>query len=85
MLCSSWTLGGQKLSGPFPEELGHLTFLRSLNLAWNELAGPLPTSLTTTLKHLINIELHANFFSGTIPEEFFAFENLLRFNLGTNR
>lgn len=73
------------MSGHFPTELSQLPFLRSLRLAFNELSGSIPTSLASTMKHMNNIELHYNKITGTLPEEMFYFENLIRFNLGGNR
>lgn len=77
--------GGQKLSGPFPEELAHLPFLRDLSLAVNDLTGPIPKSLAHEMRHLQDIQINSNLLSGTIPSELFTFENLQRVNLGANR
>jgi hypothetical protein len=59
-------LRGQDLQGTFPEIVTKLPYLQTLHFPWNKFGGPLPTSLGS-MKHLLNIELQYNEFTGTIP------------------
>ncbi len=57
------------LNGTLPTEIGNLTELRLLSLAFNQLSGPLPASMGNLTK-LETLYLERNNFTGNIPETF---------------
>ncbi|MEQ9105031.1 MAG: PKD domain-containing protein [Rhodothermales bacterium] len=57
------------LKGTLPTEIGNLTELRLLSLAFNQLSGPLPASMGNLTK-LETLNLERNTFTGNIPESF---------------
>ncbi|VAH53142.1 unnamed protein product [Triticum turgidum subsp. durum] len=59
-------LNGTGLTGSLSPDLGNLTFLRTLNLSFNQLKGEIPASLGR-LHRLQKLYLNDNSFSGTIP------------------
>ena len=71
------------LSGTIPAELGDLTNLQYLNLAWNSLSGTIPAELgdLTNLEHL---DLSANSLSGAIPAVLGDLTNLRDLDLARN-
>ena len=56
------------LSGPIPDELGHLGSLMVLDLGYNDLSGAIPPSLGE-LANLTELWLHDNDLSDSIPPE----------------
>ncbi len=68
------------LTGTLPPELGYLTHLEELDLAYNNLTGVIPPELgqLSSLRHL---RLTYNSFTGPIPSELGALVNLKSLNL----
>ncbi|RKZ79944.1 MAG: hypothetical protein DRR19_24310 [Candidatus Parabeggiatoa sp. nov. 1] len=60
-------LNNNRLNGPIPQSISHLTQLRYLFLAKNRLTGPIPDSLSN-LSQLTKLWLNDNELSGTIPD-----------------
>ena len=60
-------LNNNRLNGPIPQSISHLTQLRYLFLAKNRLTGPIPDSLGN-LSQLTKLWLNDNELSGTVPD-----------------
>ena len=74
----------RQLFGVIPPELGRLTGLRTLNLAYNRLTGVIPPELGRLWK-LENLHLQRNTFGGSIPSELGGLVNLRKMEIGSNR
>lgn len=61
------TLSQNKMKGPIPEELGHLSGLTTLYLDGNNLTGTLPNTLGN-LSNLSSLRISENVLSGTVPD-----------------
>nr|XP_048331240.1 probable LRR receptor-like serine/threonine-protein kinase At1g53430 isoform X2 [Ziziphus jujuba var. spinosa] len=61
------SLISERLTGIIPVELANLTYLQSLDLAYNELGGIIPAELGN-LKFLSEIDLSGNKLTGKIPD-----------------
>lgn len=72
---SQLNLGGNKLSGVIPSEIGDLTELTHLLLWSNEITGNIPPEIGN-LSKLIEMDLSPNKFSGPIPPEIGNLVNL---------
>ncbi|GJY47134.1 MDIS1-interacting receptor like kinase 2-like protein [Tanacetum coccineum] len=73
------------LEGSIPEQIGMLSNLAHLSLAWNILNGTLPVSITNLTK-LVELDLSGNnFTSSTIPFQIGNLKNLLHLNLNHNQ
>lgn len=66
---------GNNLTGTIPKELGSLSNLTSLLLAWNNLSGSIPPELGN-LSNLRYITLCINGLTGSIPKELGNLDNL---------
>ncbi|KAF9207239.1 hypothetical protein BGZ59_011276 [Podila verticillata] len=75
-------LAGQGLSGTLPESLGSLTGLRYLLLYYNNLSGPIPSSLTNL--PLFILDLSHNRLSGSLPSSGAGWAGLGTLNLEAN-
>ncbi|KAG0282243.1 hypothetical protein BGZ96_000660 [Linnemannia gamsii] len=75
-------LAGQGLSGKLPESIGSLTGLQYLLLYYNNLSGPIPSSLTNL--PLLILDLSHNRLSGRIPSGAPGWVNLGTLNLEQN-
>ncbi|CAN6470233.1 unnamed protein product [Victoria cruziana] len=76
-------LQGNRFSGDIKEDaFAGMDSLKKLWLAGNNFSGPIPTSLTS-LRHLIEIRLENNAFSGELPP--FLQPSLTSFNVSNNR
>ena len=80
----SLELGGNRLSGTIPVELGGLTELWSLSLRDNQLNGPIPAGLGG-LTRLVRLELDRNQLSGPIPAGLGRLVRLEELHLDRNR
>ena len=69
------SLPGRGFSGVIPPELGSLSGLSYLSLAYNDLSGPIPTELAH-LSNLRGLVLSHNDLSGAIPAELDALDSL---------
>ena len=89
------SLGGNRLTGAIPPELGRLTYLLSLELGQgfdsesqtyigNQLSGPIPPQLGKLI-NLQNLFLEDNQLSGPIPPELARLTHLVVLILGGNR
>ncbi|RZR84344.1 hypothetical protein BHM03_00011153 [Ensete ventricosum] len=72
------------LTGSVSSDIGNLTFLRSLDLSFNNLQGQLPPELGR-LSHLELLVLSRNALEGRIPGTLANCSNLWRISLGSNR
>ena len=70
--------GNNKLGGSIPAGLGDLTNLTRLDLAYNNLTGPIPS----TLSNLTSLNLSGNNLTGSIPSNL---TKLTTLDLGSNR
>ena len=59
-------MGGNRLSGTIPPELGNLVNLRRLNLRYNKLSGRIPSDLGN-LTNLAYLRINGNQLTGCIP------------------
>ncbi len=73
----------ENLTGPIPHDLGKLTKLRRLRLAWHSLTGGLPPELGN-LENLEELLLANNRLSGNIPTWLGNLSNLRRLRLHGN-
>jgi hypothetical protein len=74
--------GYLSLTGTIPEELGQLTSLISLSIYGNQLTGPIPSSLPSSLTYL---RLDNNKLNGTIPESIGGLSSLTELYLFDNK
>ena len=74
---------GNRITGPFPQELFTLKKLRILSLKTTGLTGQLPAELAK-LESLVTLVLSDNLFEGRIPPEFQSFQSLIELNLSLN-
>ena len=81
---SNLTLERNNLKGAIPAELGDLSELRTISLAFNFLEGPIPPE-TGRLSRLESIALDGNGLTGPIPSEFGELANLRQATLSRNR
>lgn len=80
----SIVLHNNGLKGLLPLELGALEQLEELNLAFNELQGPLPQNLLQ-LGNLKVLKLEMNNLSGSLPTDFSRCPNLVELSLFNNQ
>jgi hypothetical protein len=72
-------LGGNKLGGPLPEELGSMSNMIYINIPYNDFTGSIPTTWggvageTSKLKH---VSLAMNELTGTVPDGLAGIESL---------
>ena len=76
-------LGGNRLSGSIPPELGNLSNLRGLSLSGNDLSGSIPSELGN-LSNLEWLALSAVYLTGSIPPELGRLHNLRELILDDN-
>lgn len=77
-------LSQNNLSGEVPQKLGSsLKNLVSFDVSQNMLLGPFPNGICSG-KGLINLSLHTNFFSGSVPISISQCTNLERFQVQNN-
>ncbi|RDX68425.1 putative inactive leucine-rich repeat receptor-like protein kinase, partial [Mucuna pruriens] len=60
-------LSNMGLKGEFPRSLQNCSSLTGLDLSLNQLAGPIPSDISTLLPFATSIDLSNNIFSGEIP------------------
>ena len=75
-------LGGNKLSGPIPEELGSMPGMIYINIPYNEFTGTIPSSWNTTKINHVNFAY--NELTGPIPPELTSIETLNNLFLAGN-
>eukprot|EP00884_Botryococcus_braunii_P015487 jgi/Botrbrau1/2621/Bobra.145_1s0039.1 len=80
-------LGHNNISGPLPEDLWRLSYLRAFIMKENRLSGTLPAirgtdRWPTSLQH---IQLDHNFINGTVPRELLLSHNLRLVSLSNNQ
>lgn len=76
---------GHKLSGNLESILHGLDSLREVNLANNDIAGSIPTSIHVDHPNLVTFRVGYNFISGPIPESFSQLSSLRNLDLSANR
>ncbi|XP_059460964.1 receptor-like protein EIX1 [Corylus avellana] len=76
-------LGGNRLSGTLPDELGKYQKLSVLFLDGNLLSGPIPMSIGN-LSSLRTLFVSSNQLNGTIPESLGHLSNLEQFSISDN-
>ncbi|XP_023645014.1 probable LRR receptor-like serine/threonine-protein kinase At1g53430 isoform X2 [Capsella rubella] len=77
------SLTGNRLSGPFPPQLGEISTLADVNLETNLFTGSLPSNLGK-LRSLKRLLLSSNNLTGQIPESFSNLKNLTEFRIDGN-
>ena len=77
-------LSAKDLTGPVPESLGKLTFLKQLDLSDNRLTGEVPESLAK-LPALKWLQLNNNELTGSVPESLGAASSLRQLILNNNK
>ena len=77
-------LGGRRLEGTLPSELGNLTELHYLLLYDNSIVGPIPSELGNLTK-LTYLNLSYNRLVGTIPSELGNLTKMLELYLNNNK
>lgn len=70
------------MTGTLPDEIGALTWLRSLTLGINNLHGTIPASLSSM--NLFHLFMNNNNFEGTVPSELAALTDLETASLFSN-
>ena len=78
------SLGGNRLTGTIPPELGNLSGLKELKLSGNQLGGTIPTELGK-LSSLTELSISNNQLVGTIPPELRNLARLTQLDLAYNR
>ncbi|MCO5594380.1 hypothetical protein L7F22_048410 [Adiantum nelumboides] len=73
-----------KLSGPLPSEIGHLTQLESLNLSMNAISSEIPSSIAGCAS-LTSLSLFQNHLTGAIPPELSHIQDLNYIDLSRNQ
>ncbi|KAJ8529507.1 hypothetical protein K7X08_036342 [Anisodus acutangulus] len=76
-------LAGNRLTGQFPNSLGHLKNLRMISISFNQISGTIPTSIEQ-LSSLEILDLGQNRLKGVLPESIFNFTELTQLFLATN-
>ena len=71
------------LSGPFPDALGSLPLLNTIQLAQNQFSGSIPSSLGN-LQSLMVLALYENRLTGEVPPELGNLHNLTHLLLANN-
>ncbi|VAH79322.1 unnamed protein product [Triticum turgidum subsp. durum] len=82
---TSLSLANTGVAGPFPDAIGGLSGLTSLDLSGNYLDGELPADIGRALgKNLTSLMLNGNYFNGTIPTSLSRLKNLQSLALDNN-
>ncbi|PQP93553.1 putative LRR receptor-like serine/threonine-protein kinase [Prunus yedoensis var. nudiflora] len=81
----SLNLSGLELAGTINPHVGKLTKLQVLDLARNNLHGPIPSSISNLSSTLIRLNLGTNRLSGTIPSELGFLYKLKELDLSNNQ
>ncbi|KAG5626134.1 hypothetical protein H5410_011352 [Solanum commersonii] len=86
--CSNTTLeflglAGNRLTGQFPNSLGHLKNLRILGISFNQISVTIPTSIEQ-LSRLEILDLGQSQLKGALPESIFNLTELTQLFLATN-
>ncbi|CAL8996276.1 unnamed protein product [Prunus brigantina] len=81
----SLNLSGLELAGAINSHVGKLTKLQVLNLARNNLHGPIPSSISNLSSTLTHLNLGTNSLSGTIPSELGFLYKLKELDLSGNQ
>ncbi|KAK4378949.1 hypothetical protein RND71_000811 [Anisodus tanguticus] len=86
--CSNTTievlgLAGNRLTGQFPNSLGHLKNLRMISISFNKISGTISKSIEQ-LSRLEILDLGQNQLKGALPESIFNFTELTQLFLATN-
>ena len=76
-------LGGNRLDGPLPSEIGTLSGLEILDLGHNAVSGRLPRAVWT-LTNLRELHLQSNALKGPLGREVATLRSLRELNLGGN-
>ncbi|CAL9766773.1 unnamed protein product [Musa acuminata subsp. burmannicoides] len=76
-------LGGTQLSGSFPDWLGNIKNLKSLDLSFNSIYGSVPASIGN-LSLLQHLDLDSNDLNGTISEGIGQLKSLIYLDLSSN-
>ncbi|PHT63170.1 hypothetical protein T459_32979 [Capsicum annuum] len=76
-------LAGNRLTGKFPNSLGHLKNLRMISVSFNQISGRIPTSIKK-LSRLEILDLGQNQLKGVLPESIFNLTELTQLFLATN-
>ncbi|VFQ93505.1 unnamed protein product [Cuscuta campestris] len=82
-LMSGFDLSCNNLTGVIPPELGHLTYVHSINLSHNFISGSIPNTFSN-LKQIESLDLSFNNLSGTIPYQLVDLNFLEVFNVSYN-
>jgi len=72
------------IAGSIPEEIGHLSKLRTLLLRGNGIGGSIPTAIGL-LSNLVTLDLSNNRIEGTIPSEMASLTRIKTINFSDNK
>nr|XP_043609996.1 DNA damage-repair/toleration protein DRT100-like [Erigeron canadensis] len=75
---------GNQLTGPLPSDIGKLSKLTVLNVAYNKLSGQIPPSIVN-LKSLMHLDLSNNQLTGPLPSDFGSLSMMSRALLNRNQ
>ncbi|RZC88832.1 hypothetical protein C5167_031206 [Papaver somniferum] len=77
-------LGGNRLSGPIPKEIGNITTLKELDLGFNQFYGELPQNLGDIVG-ITRMLLSSNNFTGELPHTFSKLTSLEDLRISDNQ
>jgi Leucine-rich repeat (LRR) protein len=75
---------GQNMTGTLPVEVTYHPFLQSLSLQYNDFSGSIPVEYARMMHYLINLDVHGNQLSGSIPNDIYENNILELIILGEN-
>ncbi|KAF2909750.1 hypothetical protein DAI22_11g049800 [Oryza sativa Japonica Group] len=78
------TIGGNRLSGGFPEPIMNMSVLIRLSLETNRFSGKMPSGIGTSLPNLWRLFIGGNFFQGNLPSSLANASNLVDLDISQN-
>mmetsp|Transcript_7413 Transcript_7413/g.7627 ORF Transcript_7413/g.7627 Transcript_7413/m.7627 type:complete len:861 (+) Transcript_7413:176-2758(+) len=81
---SSIDFSNKEFNGYLPINFDNESFIQYLNLSHNQLHGSIPDTYSSSLPHLLELDLSNNILSGTIPSSLCSISSLTRLSLRNN-